>query len=185
MRRMSWIAVLVWITATSAASKTASFKLESPVVKPGGTIGAEQVFNGMGCDGQNVSPELKWSGAPAGVKSFAVTLYDPDAPTGSGWWHWVVFDIPASSSGLAAGAGASDGSKLPPGSRQGRTDFGSPGFGGPCPPPGEKHRYIFTVFALKTDHIDVPADASAAMVGFMLRTNKLASATLNATYGRK
>jgi hypothetical protein len=183
---MSWIAVAAWLATTSAATKAPTFKLESPVIKPGATINAEQIFNGMGCDGQNVSPELKWSGAPAGTKSFAVTLYDPDAPTGSGWWHWVVYDIPASSTGLEKGAGASDGSKLPAGSKQGRTDFGSPGFGGPCPPRGDKpHHYIFTVYALKTDHIEAPAEASAAMVSFMLRANKLASATITAMYGWK
>ena len=186
MRRIHWIAVAAWIATTSAASKTASFKLESPAIKPGGTINAEQIFNGMGCDGQNMSPALKWSGAPAGTKSFAVTLYDPDAPTGSGWWHWVVYNIPATSTGLDAGAGTSDGAKLPAGSKQGRTDFGSPGYGGPCPPPGDKpHRYLLTVYALKTDHLDAPAEASAAMVGFMIHGNKLASATITATYGRK
>jgi len=186
MRRMPWIAALVWFAVTSAASKTPAFKLESPVIKPGGTIDAQQVFHGMGCDGQNVSPELKWSGAPAGTKSFAITVYDPDAPTGSGWWHWVVYDIPASSTALDSGAGTSDGAKLPAGAKQGRTDFGSPGFGGPCPPKGDKpHHYIFTVYALKVDRLDAPGDATAAMLSYMMRANKLAAATITATYQNK
>jgi Raf kinase inhibitor-like YbhB/YbcL family protein len=160
------------------------FHLESSLVAPNSTLGNEQVFNGFGCSGQNVSPPLKWSGAPSGTKSFALTVYDPDAPTGSGWWHWVVYDIPASVTELAAGAGSSGG-KLPAGAAQGRTDFGSTGYGGPCPPQGDKpHHYVFTVYALKVDKLDLPSSASAAMVGFSINANKLGSAKLTALYGR-
>jgi len=114
----------------------------------------------MGCNGQNISPALNWSNAPAGTKSFAVTAYDPDAPTGSGWWHWVMYNIPADATGLVAGAG--NGRNAPRGSQEGRTDFGSKGYGGPCPPAGDKpHHYHFTVFALKVDKLDVPGDATA------------------------
>jgi len=161
-----------------------TFKLQSAVVAPNGTLANEQVFNGFGCSGKNVSPPLRWSGAPAGTRSFALTVYDPDAPTGSGWWHWVVFDIPASVSELPQGAGNAAG-QLPAGTVQGRTDFGAPGYGGPCPPAGDKpHRYIFTVYALKTAKLDVPSGSSAAMVGFMINANKLASASITARYGR-
>lgn len=171
--------------AASSLAQAAGFTLSSPTIKPGATLTQAQVFNGFGCTGQNVSPELRWSGAPAGTKSFAVTMYDPDAPTGSGWWHWLVINLPADSTGLAEGAGAADGKALPTGARHGRTDFGGPGFGGACPPQGNKpHRYIFTVYALKTDKIDVPADASAAMIGFMLNANKLATASFTAKFGR-
>lgn len=171
--------------AASSLAQAAGFTLSSPTIKPGATLTQAQVFNGFGCTGQNVSPELRWSGAPAGTKSFAVTMYDPDAPTGSGWWHWLVINLPADSTGLAEGAGAADGKALPTGARHGRTDFGGPGFGGACPPQGHKpHRYIFTVYALKTDKIDVPADASAAMIGFMLNANKLATASFTAKFGR-
>jgi len=124
-----------------------------------------------------VSPALKWSGAPAGTKSYAVTVYDPDAPTGSGWWHWVLFNIPANVTSLAEGVKGVG--------VEGNTDFGAKGYGGPCPPPGDKpHRYVFTVYALKTDKIDVPANATAAMVGFNLHANQLAKTTLTAKYGR-
>src|SRR5262245_47704456 len=174
------LSCIAWGSASAA-----EFKLMSPTVKPGSTLSDAQVFNGFGCTGKNVSPALKWSGAPAGTKSFALTVYDPDAPTGSGWWHWVVFNIPASATELPEGAGAPDGKGLPAGAVQGRTDFGAPGFGGACPPQGDKpHRYIFTVYALKTDKIEVPADASAALVGFMINANKLGKASFQATYGR-
>ncbi len=138
----------------------------------------------LGCSGQNVSPELSWKNAPKGTKSYVLTVYDPDAPTGSGWWHWVVYDIPATTKELPEGAGSGK-AALPEGAKQGRTDFGAPGFGGPCPPPGKPHRYVFTLYALKTDKLDVPADASPALIGFMTRTNALANAKLTATYGRK
>jgi hypothetical protein len=179
---------LAFAAALGAASlaHAAGFTLSSPTIKPGSTLTDAQVFKGFGCEGQNVSPALKWSGAPKDTKSFAVTVYDPDAPTGSGWWHWVVYNIPAGTTELAEGAGTADGKGLPAGTSQGRTDFGAPGFGGACPPKGDKpHRYIFTVHALKTDKIDVPADASAALVGFMINANRIGKASFEAKYARK
>jgi Raf kinase inhibitor-like YbhB/YbcL family protein len=123
---------------------------------------------GFGCAGGNKSPHLKWSEAPAGTKSFAITCYDPDAPTGSGFWHWLIVNIPANVSELAEGAGSAGGN-LPAGALQTRTDFGGPGYGGPCPPQGDHpHRYLFTVFAVKSDKLDVKPDTSAAVVGFNL-----------------
>jgi Raf kinase inhibitor-like YbhB/YbcL family protein len=178
--------LLAVLAAAPLLAHAAGFKLESPSVKPGGMLTETQVFNGFGCSGKNISPALKWSGAPKNTRSYAVTVYDPDAPTGSGWWHWVVYNIPASATGLPEGAGTADGNALPPGSAQGRTDFGAPGFGGACPPKGDKpHRYVFTVYALKTDKLDVPPDATAALVGFMIYGNKLAQASFTAKYGRK
>ncbi len=170
----------------AGAAQAAGFTLTSPTIKPGSMLTEAQVFKGFGCEGKNTSPALKWSGAPSGTKSYAVTVYDPDAPTGSGWWHWVVYNIPASATELPEGAGGTDGKGMPAGAAQGRTDFGSAGFGGACPPKGDKpHRYIFTVHALKTDKIEVPADASAALVGFMLNANRLAKASFEARFGRK
>ena len=178
--------VALSILVGAGAAHAASFTLSSPTIKPGSMLTEAQVFKGFGCEGKNTSPALKWSGAPSGTKSYAVTVYDPDAPTGSGWWHWVVYNIPASATELPEGAGGADGKGLPAGTAQGRTDFGSAGFGGACPPKGDKpHRYIFTVHALKTDKIEVPADASAALVGFMLNANRLAKASFEARYGRK
>jgi len=183
---MRKILVATFLAATAVAAHAAGFTLSSPTVKPGSMLTDAQVFKGFGCEGKNISPALKWSGAPAGTKSYAVTVYDPDAPTGSGWWHWVVYNIPASATELPEGAGGADGKGLPAGAVQGRTDFGAAGFGGACPPAGDKpHRYIFTVYALKTDKIDAPADASAALVGFMINANKLGKASFEAKYGRK
>lgn len=171
------------ITAHSAVA--ASFTLKSSEIRETGKVPDEQVFNSFGCQGRNMSPALTWSNAPAGTKSFAVTVYDPDAPTGSGWWHWVVFNIPVSVTSLPKNAGDPQGTQMPSGSVQSRTDFGKPGYGGPCPPSGDKpHRYQFTVHALKTEKLPLDADASAAMVGFYLQQNTIQKAVLNANYGR-
>jgi Raf kinase inhibitor-like YbhB/YbcL family protein len=173
---------LTWGSAWGASDGV--FRLRSPSVVPNSTLSNDQVYSGFGCSGKNISPALRWSGAPSGTRSFAITVYDPDAPTGSGWWHWVIYNIPATVSALPAGAG-NQGGKLPAGAAQGHTDFGTPGFGGPCPPAGDKpHRYIFTVYALKSERIEPPEEASAAMVGFMIHANTLAKASLTAYYGR-
>jgi Raf kinase inhibitor-like YbhB/YbcL family protein len=177
-------AALALTFALGAVAADGSFRLHSPTVAPNGMLSNDQVYSGFGCTGKNISPALSWKGAPSGTKSFAVTVYDPDAPTGSGWWHWVVYDIPADVTELPAGAGNAGG-KLPTGAAQGHTDFGTSGFGGACPPAGDKpHRYIFTVYALKSEKISVPDEASAAMVGFMIHSNALAKASLTARYGR-
>jgi Raf kinase inhibitor-like YbhB/YbcL family protein len=183
MKRTLLIAALA---AAPLFAHAAGFQLTSPDIKAGGLIDPKFEFNGFGCAGENKSPALRWSGAPAGTKSFALTVYDPDAPTGSGWWHWVVYNIPATATELPEGAGTAEGKALPAGSAQGRTDFGAPGFGGACPPPGDKpHRYIFTVYALKADKLDIPPDGTAALVGYMINANKLAAASFTAKYGRK
>ena len=163
-----------------SAQAPSAFKLTSGDLK--GTFQQSQIFNAFGCTGGNTSPQLSWSGAPAGTKSFALTMYDPDAPTGSGWWHWIVVNIPASVTKLDAGA---SGKSMPAGSLETRTDFGKPGYGGPCPPPGAPHHYVLTIYALKIDKLDLAAQASGAMAGFTINQNKLASAKLTATYGRK
>jgi Raf kinase inhibitor-like YbhB/YbcL family protein len=176
---------LALAVAAAPAIAQGTFTLTSATLKDGGMIPFDHVFNGFGCTGKNVSPALKWSGAPAGTKSFALTVYDPDAPTGSGWWHWTVVNIPATVRSLPAGAGSTAPAGLPAGAVQGRTDFGKPGWGGPCPPAGDKpHHYVFTVWALKVDKVGVDGESSGAMVGYNARGNALGSATLTALYGR-
>ena len=161
-----------------------SFVLSSPQIADGATLSDKQVYNGFGCSGQNQSPTLQWQGAPAGTKSYALTVYDPDAPTGSGWWHWVLFNIPAQTQGLPAQITAA-GQGLPVGTIQSQTDFGQPGFGGACPPVGDKlHRYQFTLHALKVERLDLPASSMPALVGFMIHANELASTRFTAYYGR-
>lgn len=143
------------------------------------------VHSAMGAGGQNVSPSLQWSGAPAGTKSFVLMMHDPDAPTGSGFWHWVVYDIPASATSLPAGAGAAGGKQLPAGAIAGRTDFGTHEYGGAAPPPGHgMHRYEFRLFALGVEKLDVPRDASPAYIGFNVFLNKLGEAKLTGVYAR-
>jgi hypothetical protein len=162
-------------------------KLSSENFKNGDYLGADHILSeayGFGCKGGNRSPQFSWSGAPAGTKSFALTCFDPDAPTGSGFWHWVVANIPPGVTSLALGAGDPAAGKLPPGALEVRTDFGKPGYGGPCPPEGEVHRYVFTVFAVGMDKLPVTADTSAAVVGFYLHFNTLAKASLTGLYRR-
>ncbi|TCJ14988.1 YbhB/YbcL family Raf kinase inhibitor-like protein [Parasulfuritortus cantonensis] len=176
---------LACLLAAAASAQAGDFRLTSPELQPGARLADEQVFNGFGCQGGNVSPALAWSGVPAGTKSLAVTVYDPDAPTGSGWWHWLVFNLPADTRALAKGAGAVQAGLMPAGAVQSRTDFNQPGYGGPCPPVGDKpHRYIFTVYALKADSLPLDANAPAAMVGFYLHQNTLGKAVLTGRYGR-
>ncbi|WP_042442773.1 YbhB/YbcL family Raf kinase inhibitor-like protein [Azospirillum sp. B510] len=168
-----------------AASPAEAFELHSPDFTEKSPIPTRNVFSGFGCTGGNQSPALSWSAPPAGTRSFAITIYDPDAPTGSGWWHWVVFNLPADTRGLPAGAGDGAKPKLPAGAVQSRTDYGTPGYGGPCPPQGdEPHRYVVTVHALKVDSLSLPPEPSAAMVGFNLNAASLGKASLTARYGR-
>ena len=177
--------LMVAVFAMPVLAHAGKFTLSSPDLKPGARIADKHVFKGFGCEGDNVSPALEWKNAPKGTKSFAVTAYDPDAPTGSGWWHWVVYNIPADATGIAAGAGTEKSSGLPKGSVQGRTDFGTSGYGGPCPPVGHgTHHYIFTVYALKIDKLPLDETASAAMVGFMINANKLGQARFTSIYSR-
>ncbi len=150
-----------------------------------GQLTDDQVFSGFGCAGKNISPELHWKDAPKNTKSFAVTVYDPDAPTGSGWWHWVIFDIPAASNQLLADAGNVKKSIAPKGVIQSITDFGGFGFGGACPPKGDApHQYIFTVHALDVESLGLDKNASAAKVGYYLSNHTLAKASLVSYYGR-
>ena len=164
-----------------------AFTVISNSFKDGDYLGKDHILSanfGFGCAGGNISPHLKWSGAPAGTKSFALTCFDPDASTGSGFWHWVMVNIPADVSELAAGAG-NPGGKLPAGALQTRTELGATGYLGPCPPEGDHpHRYLFTVFAVSKDKLDVAADTSPAVVGFNLHFATLAKAEIMGLFKR-
>ncbi len=194
MKRTAWSAGITLAAAALAlmavqvgvaqAPAPAAFTLTSPDIAEGGKIATAQVFNSFGCTGGNISPALSWRGAPAGTRSFALLMHDPDAPSGSGWWHWIVYNIPATATSLPAGAGDPHKSLLPAGALQGRTDFGTPGYGGPCPPAGKPHHYHLRLYALKVDRLDVPADATAAYIGFNVRAQALGEAQLMGVYGR-
>ena len=163
-------------------------RLTSENFKEGELLGTQHVLSevyGFGCNGSNLSPQLSWTGAPEGTKSFALTCFDPDAPTGSGFWHWVVANIAPDVNVLELGAGDPASGKMPAGALEVRTDFGKPGYGGPCPPEGMNvHRYIFTVHAVSLDKLPVDADTSAAVVGFYLNFNTLDKASLIGLYRR-
>ncbi|QNE78174.1 YbhB/YbcL family Raf kinase inhibitor-like protein [Streptomyces finlayi] len=154
-----------------------SFTVVSEDLEPGGVLGDAQVLAAG-----NTSPRLRWEGFPAETRSFAVTCFDPDAPTGSGFWHWVLFDIPASVTELPAGAGSGKFDGLPAGAVHVRNDYGSKDFGGAAPPAGETHRYVFTVYAVDSEKLGVDSDVSPAVVGFNLRFHTLGRAQLAGEY---
>jgi len=156
-------------------------KLFSQDFHDGDKLPERQVFNGMGYSGDNLSPHLAWDDVPSGTKSFVVTCFDPDAPTGSGWWHWGVANLSADTRVLPQGAGSGI-ADLPSGAVQTRTDFGKAGYGGAAPPKGESHRYIFTVYALDVEKLEVDEQASGAMLGFNVHFHQLASASITAIY---
>jgi len=196
-------AALAGVVALNACNGTSAqtpvFTLSSPDVPAGSTFANAYILNGFGCSGGNLSPELRWENIPAGTKSLALQVYDPDAPSGSGFWHWAVYDIPPTATGLARGAGNSA-STLPEGAFGGNTDFldtgatnGNGNYGGPCPPVGDApHRYIFTLFAVAVDKLEVaggvPKTGTAGLYGFVLNkgigANLLGKATFTALYGR-
>ncbi|MND84769.1 YbhB/YbcL family Raf kinase inhibitor-like protein [Agrobacterium tumefaciens] len=168
--------------AMSAPALADDFRLSSSSISEGSQLAAVQVFQGFGCEGGNLSPQLSWSGAPKEAKSFAITAYDPDAPTGSGWWHWNVVNIPVEIMQLDAGVSGKD--DMPKGALELRNDYGTTGFGGACPPPGEMHRYVFTVYALGVEKLELPEGASNALAGFMVRANTISQASITAVYNR-
>ncbi len=175
------LAVLIFFFSSVFAQNT--FTLFSNDLGGEATINEE--FNGFGCTGENQSPQLSWKNAPEGTKSFAVTMYDPDAPTGSGWWHWVVFDIPVKTNELVSGAGNTKLNLIPEGAIQSITDYGMQGYGGPCPPEGHGlHQYIITVYALKTDTLGLDANTNPAVVGYYLWNNTIAKASIVSYYKR-
>jgi Raf kinase inhibitor-like YbhB/YbcL family protein len=180
------IAAVGVIAAQVKSAPHSHFMLSSPDARLAVRVPEEYTANVFGCTGGNISPPLQWSGAPAGTKSFVVTLFDPDvSETGSGWWHWVVYDLPANVNRLPKGAGAERSSILPAGTQQGRTDLGNDAYHGPCPDKGQPpHHYTFTLYALSVEKLDVPAEASGAMVTSTAKENVLGKAVFIARYGR-
>src|SRR6516162_7973359 len=175
--------ILGAVLAAVATPALAEFILSSTEVKSGSPMALAQALDS--CNGRNISPALSWSGEPAGTQSFALTMVDTDARNGSGWWHWSLFNIPASVHGLAAGAGSEGSKNLPAGAIQGRTDFGFSHYGGPCPPVGDHpHHYEIRVYALKVTSLPLDETASGAQVGRSLGANTLATAKIVGRYGR-
>jgi len=170
--------------AAFAFAEGGGFRLLSSAWHEGGRVPQENVFDGVGCGGANISPEFHWSGVPSGSKSFAITIADPDAPIPGGWWHWVVFNIPGTVSGLPAGAGDKGSKALPVGSIQCQNDYGKPGYGGPCPPPGTTHRYLVRVYALNVEKLTVGSDAPPAKLARLIEEHSIGVAQLTVKFGR-
>lgn len=159
-------------------------KLSSSSFQDGGHIPQRQIFNGMGCQGENKSPQLSWSDVPAGAKSFAIVMHDPDAPTSGGFYHWVMFNIPGDTRELDENAGGDKLGSLLHGVVMGHTDFGQNAYGGPCPPPGPAHRYNITLFAIDSEKLPLDKTTTGAKLEFMASQHTLAKAALNGMYGR-
>ena len=192
------LALAAVLSGCLADGQTPAFTVSSPDLA-GGTFAAQFILNGFGCTGQNVSPEIDWKGVPAGTKSLALQMYDPDAPSGSGFWHWAVYDIPPDANGLGRGTG-NNMALLPAGAFGGNTDFldtgvtgGNGNYGGPCPPAGDPpHRYTITLYALAVDKLEVaggvPKTGTAGLYGFVLNkgigSGLIAKTSFTATYGR-
>ncbi len=181
MKNLILVLAVLAISLDSYSQET--FTLSSKDL--GGTSTKVEEFNGFGCTGENQSPQLSWKNAPEGTKSFAITMYDPDAPTGSGWWHWLVFDIPVDVNELKTGAGDVSLNLAPQGAIQSITDYGAKGYGGPCPPEGHGwHKYEITVYALKVDKLGLDENTNAAIVGYYLWNNTIAKASIVSYYQR-
>ncbi|OIQ87325.1 putative kinase inhibitor [mine drainage metagenome] len=178
MHRTTRTAALAGLLAALAAP-AAAFEVASASLRADGSLGAAQAYDRNGCGGANVSPELHWRGAPPATRGYALTLFDPDARGGRGWWHWLVLDLPATQRALAAGAA------LPGGARAWRNSFGEAGYGGPCPPIGDPaHHYVLTIYALRDAKLLPPPDADAARVAALLQADALASARWVGRYAR-
>jgi len=179
-----WIAFSALCAFAAAAfAQSGPIRLASTDWHDGGTVPIRNVFNESGCDGENFSPEFHWSGLPEGAKSLALTIFDPDAPTRGGWWHWVVFNIPVTAGGLPGGAGDKRANRMPSGSVQCRNDYGGPGYGGPCPSPGTTHRYVAKVYALNVEKLSLGADPSSGSAARQIAAHSIATAQLTVKFG--
>lgn len=178
---MNMLKVAILACGMVVGANATAMQLTSTDIREGSLLNPRFVYNGFGCTGGNVSPQLAWANPPAGTQSYAITAYDPDAPSGSGWWHWSVIDIPVGVRALPRGVNIG----RIPGARGITNDFGTKQFGGACPPVGDgMHRYEFTVWALPVAKLEVPDNASPALVGFMLNGTALGKAKITSTYFR-
>lgn len=185
MKKIIICSLILTLAACGHYNKQPQFSISSADISPQSLITIKHVFDGFGCVGDNISPEFSWENAPKDTKSFALTIYDPDAPTGSGWWHWLVLNIPPNYDRIAQGFGSKNSFSLADNINQIRNDYGSYSFGGPCPPVDDKpHRYIVTLHALKTDKININKNSSAALAGFLINANSIAKASFASYYGR-
>lgn len=183
MKFKSLLFTLFFVSCSLTHANSAMLKINSTDIAPNATINNKHVFNGFGCTGENISPQVSWSNPPLGTKSYALTVYDIDAPTGSGWWHYVAINIPLTYQELPSGFGAENKFSVKDGIKQVRNDFGLYKFGGPCPPVDNKaHRYTFTIHALKVEKLEVPESATAALAGYMINQNTIATTKFTGFY---
>jgi Raf kinase inhibitor-like YbhB/YbcL family protein len=185
MKKLFWAlcSCLAFIVPTGFA-ESRGFRLTSSEWHDGGSVPRENVFNRSGCGGANISPEFHWSDAPSGTKSFAITIFDSAAPNHGGWWHWVIFNIPRTISELPAGAGIDESRRLPPTGVQCRNDYGEPGYGGPCPPPGSTHRYLVKAYALNVEKLPFGSETPPGKMAKQLEAHSIGVATLMVRLGR-
>lgn len=175
--------ILLFAFILNQTLQSQTFTLKSQDI--GGQFTKEFEFKGFGCSGNNQSPQLYWENTPEGTKSFAITMYDPDAPTGSGFWHWIVFDIPSNTTEILRNAGIPNSTTLPQKSIQSITNYGIYGYGGPCPPENHGiHQYIITIHALKVESLGLSSKTNPAIVGFYLWQNTIAKSSIVAYYKR-
>lgn len=183
MKNITSLLALILLTTVTAVAQSV-FTLKSQTL--GGNATLTEEFDGFGCNGKNQSPDLTWENPPEGTKSFAITMYDPDAPTGSGWWHWLVFDIPRNTLSIPSNAGNVSMKLMPENAIQSITDYSAKGYGGPCPPENHGlHQYVITVYALKTDKLGLTENTNPAVVGFYLWNNAIGKASIVSYYERK
>ena len=173
-----------WCVLCAHLIASEGFHLASPVWHDGGIVPLENVYNRSGCNGGNLSPEISWSGAPSGTRSFAVTIFDLDAFKPGGWAHWVMFNIPANLSKLDAGAGTEGSKRMPAGASECLNDYGTAGYGGPCPPPGAAHRYVLSLYALKIEKLPDSLAAAPGKAAKQIEANALAVSKLTVKFGR-
>jgi Raf kinase inhibitor-like YbhB/YbcL family protein len=174
IRALTIVLAVVAVSATAQA-KSPVLMLASQTFAANGSMPREAAYAAQGCGGQNVSPELHWSAPPSRTKSFALTMRDPDAPVSGGWWHWVMYNLPGSMRELPKGQS---------GGTSGTTSFGTTGYGGPCPPPGPAHHYVFTLYALDNLGFEGGAPPKGPELQQLIRGHVLAKATLVGLYSR-